>query len=322
MGRYFAKRLMHSTLIVWGVVTIIFIIIHLAPGDPTQIYISPEISPATVDKIKNQFGLNRPLHLQYYHWLKSFLSGEFGFSLYYQKNVSSLLWDTLPNTAILGSLVLILHFPLAVLLGLVTAIRRQDSLGRFFNNLFVVLYSIPGFWVALMLVWIFSYQLGWLPSSQMHSISAGSGFLNLVLDRIKHAILPVTVLLLPFISLTARMLSEKLAEILNSEFYLTAKSLGIRPRKLLLSYALRNSLYPLATLAGLYLPFLFGGAVITEYIFSWPGMGRLAITAIFTRDYPVILACTVVASVMVVLGNLLSDLLYALIDPRVEVDEV
>jgi peptide/nickel transport system permease protein len=315
---YFIKRLSISILLIWGVLTITFILMHIAPGDPSSIYINPDIDPKVVENIQKQMGLNLPIYSQYFSWLNQFIIGNWGVSFMHKRPVNELLAETIPNTLQLTMVVFVFQFIFGILMGVVAAIKRHSKLDISINSVLVFLYSVPGFWLALMAIRIFSIELGWLPSSQMQSITIGDGYWPLLLDRMKHLILPVMVLALPFSAYTARFVRGSLSEALQQDYIRTALAYGIRRRKIIFKYALKNALLPIITLSGLYLPFLLGGAVITEYIFSWPGMGRITIEAIFAYDYPLILASTVIAAMSVIFGNFMSDFLYSVIDPRIK----
>lgn len=317
MLKYFTKRLSISILLILGVLSITFFLMHLAPGDPSSIYIDPEIDPKVVENIQEQMGLNLPIYLQYFSWLKQFVTGNFGISFVHKRPVNELLSETIPNTLQLTMVVFILQFIFGILLGTFAAIKRHSKLDITINSVLIFLYSVPGFWLALMAIRIFSIELGWLPSSQMQSLTVGDGYWVLLLDRIKHLILPVLVLALPFCAYTARFMRGSLSEILQQDYIRTTLAYGIKKRRIIFKYALKNALLPIVTLSGLYIPFLLGGAVITEYIFSWPGMGRITIEAIFAYDYPLILASTAIAAISVIFGNFLSDFLYTTIDPRI-----
>jgi peptide/nickel transport system permease protein len=221
------------------------------------------------------------------------------------------------NTLQLAILVLLVQFPIGILIGITIALRHRSRWSQILQGILLFFYSMPGFWLALLLIMVFAYQLGWLPASQMRSFTAGSTFWDQSVDRMRHLVLPVTVLSLPFIAYTARFVRTSMLEVLAQPYITTALAFGIDRKKVVFKYAFKNALLPLVTLVGIYLPFLLSGAVITESIFAWPGMGRLTVNAIFAYDYPVILAATLVAAIAVVVGNLVSDLLYCVVDPRI-----
>lgn len=311
------KRLLTSLLIVWGVISICFLILHLVPGDPASLYIRPEIPAEVVANIRAQMGLDLPIWKQYFVWIREFSTGNFGLSFTHQKTISAIFAETIPNTLRLTVIVLIFQYFVGILLGVISALRHKTLTDRIINGSMLFLYSMPGFWLAIIAIFVFSLKLGWLPSSQMQSLHEINGFWPILWDRTRHLILPVLVLSIPFITYTARFVRENLVNILAKPYILAAYTYGLSHYKIIYRYALRNALLPLVTLLGLYLPFLLGGAVITEFIFAWPGMGRITVNAIFTHDYALILASTFIAALAVVLGNLISDLLYFIVDPRI-----
>lgn len=322
MISFILKRLLLTLLIVWGILSLTFLLIHLAPGDPLSLYVDPEISPRVVENIRHQLGLDQSLWKQYFTMMIGFLRGNFGISFLQKRPVSELFSEALPNTLKLTLVVFILQLVLGTLLGIFTGIRKNSKTDQVFGVASVLFYSIPGFWLALMLILLFTSTLGWLPSGQMSTLGLSGGFWTMFWDRVKHLILPVTVLVLPFVAYTARFVRGSFCEVLEQDYIRTAFAFGIRRRKIYFKYGLKNALLPVVTLIGLYFPFLLGGAVITEYIFAWPGVGRLTVAAIFTHDYPVILASTVIAALSVNIGNLFSDLLYHLIDPRIKLGKL
>lgn len=295
-----------------------FLFVHLAPGDPASLYIRPEIAPEVVENIREQMGLHRPLWQQYLAWLGEFARGRFGVSFVQHRPVQEVLREAIPNTLLLTGTSFLLQLMLGILLGGFMAVRCGSLLDRGARLLLLIIYSIPGFWLAILAVSFVAVKWGWLPSSHMQSIAAGPGFWQLCLDRARHLVLPATILSLPFIAFTAKIIRGTLLDVLGRDYIRTAKAYGLRRRRIFFKYALKNALLPLASLAGTYLPFLLGGAVIIETVFAWPGMGRITIDALFAHDYPVILATTFIAALTVVLGNLFSDLLYAVLDPRIK----
>lgn len=307
---------MISLLIIWGVLTITFVIIHLSPGDPMSIYVRPEIDPAVVENIRDAYGLDAPLWQQYFNWFGQYMQGDFSFSFSYHKPVVKLFAENLPQTLGLTLSVLITQFIIGIFIGLSSAIHNGKRFEKIVNGILLFLYSMPGFWLALLAILFFSKYLGWLPASQISDWQAKSGMAGFW-DLIKHAILPVLVLAIPFSVSTARFVKEKYLELLASPFYAAAVASGLPDYKIKYKYGLKFAALPLFTLVGLYLPFILGGAVIIEYIFAWPGMGSITVNAIFAHDFPVIIASNFVAAFSVVAGNLLSDVSYALIDPRI-----
>jgi len=320
MIEFILKRLVQSVVLVFLVLTITFFLLHLAPGDPMARYYSPEISPETVSLIKEKLGLDRPVHEQYFKWVVSFLKGDFGVSLEFHRPVRELLSEAIPNTLRLTVAALILHVTVGVMLGILSAAKRYSLFDRVNTVAALFLYSIPSFWLALMLILFFSLKLGLLPSSHMQSIDADhlAGF-ALFLDQLKHLVLPAFVLGIASAASTARYMRGSMLDVLREDYIRTARAKGLTEKDVFLKHAFKNAALPIVTIIGLSLPFLLGGAVVTEQIFSWPGMGRLAVQAIYSRDYPVVLAVNFVVAAMVILGNLLADISYAFLDPRITI---
>ena len=318
---YLAKRLGYSSLIVWGVLTLTFLFLHLAPGDPTSIYLRPDIEPQVLVNIRHQFGFDKPLWQQYIFWLTEFVSGNFGYSFSHQRPVWELFKEAIPNTLQLTICVFFIQFIVGIFLG-TTSARHQDSwLDKSINSILLFLFSMPGFWLALLCVLLFCLKLGWFPSGQMTSMRIFENNFQMLLDRLWHMILPIAVLSVPFMAYTTRFVRGNVLDISNQRFIQSARAFGLSEKKILYTYILRNAWLPLITLGGMYLPFLIGGAVVIEYVFSWPGMGRLTVDAIYSHDYPLILASNFIAALLVVSGNLLADFGYKFVDPRIRDNE-
>ncbi|MFZ0391400.1 MAG: ABC transporter permease [Calditrichia bacterium] len=316
MLKTLSLRCLQALLTLWGVLSLTFFMMHLAPGDPASLFVSPEMPADVLQNLRQQMGLNQPLMMQYLHWLREFSSGNFGFSFSHSRPVLQVLRQALPNTLQLTLTVFILQFFAGILLGIVIDLWSERKTGAVLNQFLLFIYSIPGFWLALLAIMVFSYALNWLPSSQMSGLETASGW-GRVWDRLRHIILPALVLILPFAAFTARFVAGQLKEVMRQDYIRTAFSMGLKKNQVIGKYALKNALLPVITLTGLQFPFLLGGAVITEYIFGWPGMGRLAVEAIYAHDFPLILGSTFVAAVAVILGNLFSDILYSIVDPRI-----
>lgn len=314
---FILKRLLSAAIIVLGVLSLTFLMMHLAPGDPSLLYIRPEIPPDTVELLRTQMGLNQPFIVQYRMWIREFILGNFGISFIHLRPVREVLWEAGLNTLQLTLVVFIVQLVFGTGLGVLTALKKDSKIDHIVNPVLLFLHSVPGFWLGLMLILIFSYKLGWLPSGQMNSIDVGSEWWMRLADRARHLALPVIVLSLPLITQTTRFVRTGMIEVLNSDYIRTARAYGLPAPKIIFHYALKNALMPVITLLGLYFPFLLGGAVVIESIFAWPGMGRLTVEAIYAYDFPLILGSCFVAATAVVIGNLVSDILYHVVDPRI-----
>jgi peptide/nickel transport system permease protein len=320
---YLIRRLLGAIPLLWGILTLIFFIIHLAPGDPTARFFNPNVSPEVIAQMRHNFGLDQPVYVQYFKWLSSFVRGDFGYSFGQMRPIADILPETLWNTVQLMLVSLVVIFVLGMLIGIIQAVRQYSLSDNVLTFGALFFYSMPSFWFALMLILVFSLKasqwgLPQLPATGMTSV--GYEFLPFgaqVWDRIRHLILPVIALGIGNAAGVARYMRGSMLEVINQDYIRTARAKGLSERTVIFKHALRNALIPIITLLGLYLPILLSGAVLVETIFGWPGMGRLIVDAIFQRDYPLIMATSFVAAAMVVLGNLLADVLYAVVDPRI-----
>lgn len=318
MQRFFVRRFLQSVLLVVIVLTITFFLLHLAPGDPMSRYYHPDISPETIAQIRERLGLDRPVLEQYVRWMGSFIRGDFGMSLRYNRPVSALLAETIPNTLRLTVASLLLYIIIGGALGILSAVRRYSIFDRVNTIAALFVYSIPSFWLALMLILLFSLKAGILPSSHMESIGAGElGGGALLWDRLRHLVLPAFVLGVASAAGMARYMRGSMLDVMREDYIRTARAKGLPEGRVFLKHALKNAAIPVVTIIGLSIPFLLGGSVVVEKIFSWPGMGRLMVDAIYSRDYPVVLAVNFIVAVMVIVGNLVADIGYALLDPRI-----
>lgn len=326
MIAYLLRRLLGAIPLLLGILTIIFFIIHLAPGDPTARFFNPNVAPEVIEQMRHNLGLDQPLHIQYFKWLSTFIRGDFGYSFGQMRPIREILGETLWNTLQLTLISLVIIFIVGMLIGIVQAVRQYSVADNVLTFLALFFYSMPSFWFALMLILVFSLkasQWGWptLPASQMTSV--GAEFLPAgarLWDRVLHLILPATALGIGSAAGVARYMRGSMLEVIHQDFIRTARAKGLSERNVIFKHALRNALIPIITLLGLYLPFLLSGAVLVETIFAWPGMGRLIVDAIFQRDYPLVMATSFVIAAIVVLGNLISDVLYAVVDPRIRTE--
>ena len=320
---YLVRRLLGAIPLLLGILTIIFFVVHLAPGDPTARFFNPNVSPEVIEQMRRNLGLDQPLHIQYWKWLTAFLSGDFGYSFGQMRPIGEILPEVLWNTMQLTLVSLIVIFAVGMLIGIVQAVRQYSLADNVLTFVALFFYSMPSFWFALMLILIFSRgaEAGWLfnwPASGMMSIDYDYLTPGQQLgDRLRHLAMPAIALGIGSAAGVARYMRGSMLEVIHQDFIRTARAKGLSERTVIFKHALRNALIPIITLVGLYLPFLLSGAVLVETIFAWPGMGRAIVEAILARDYPMVMATSFVIASLVVLGNLLSDLLYAVEDPRI-----
>lgn len=319
MGGWLARRLAAAVLLVVAIATLTFILMHLAPGNPFLPGPDTPVDPATVARLETQYGLDRPLPVQYVRYLAALAHGELGESFSEHRPVAEALAAAVPNTLLLAGAALVLDFGLGLVIGIVQAAYARRRLDTALGAVTLFFYSLPTFWLALVLLLVFGEWLRWFPVGgatdvALHSSLSWIGRLG---DRLWHLALPAATLGLVGAAGTARYQRAALLEALHADYVRTARAKGLPARAVLLRHALRNALFPVITLAGLAFPFLLTGAVLVETVFGWPGMGKLTVDAILARDYPLVTACAIVAGAMVVLGNLLADVAYAVADPQV-----
>ena len=317
MGQYVLRRLAISVPVLLVVTIIAFALVDLAPGDPVSAMINPvtraEMGPEWVAQRKEQLGLNRPLAVQYVLWLKELVQGNFGYSLVSGDAVSDQILGRLGPTLLLMGTAILLGTLLGIPLGVISAVRQYTAIDYLTTVLGFLAISTPTFFLGLALMYVFAVHLGWLPTSGMRTL----GVPDSAIDLIKHMVMPVAVLTLAHTPLSMRYARSAMLEALRQDYVTTARAKGLRERVVLVRHALRNALIPLITIIGISLPELLSGAVITETIFQWPGMGLLAMRAVNGRDYPLILGIILVTACLVLISNLIADLLYAVADPRI-----
>jgi peptide/nickel transport system permease protein len=317
---YIFKRLLIAVPLIFGVLTLTFFIIRLAPGDPAAFFIQPGISPNVAEQIRTQYGLNDPLPVQYVKWLASVLQGDFGRSFSRaQQPVIEVIAEALPVTVTIALLTLVANFVFGILIGIISAVRQNSFLDRFLTITALFFYSMPEFWFALMMIILFALKFPFFPASGLNEIGAENlGPLAFTLDRIWHLVLPVTVLSINGSAGIARYVRGSMLEVIRQDYIRTARAKGLPEKIVIFRHALRNALLPVVTLMGSSLPFIFSGALFIEVIFAFPGMGRVTVEAIFARDYPLIIADTFISGSLIVIGNLVADVLYAVVDPRIK----
>ncbi len=320
MLNYLIKRIILIIPLLLGISILTFTIIHLAPGNPIDMVTSlnPDIDANARARLNSLYGLDKPLWVQYWEWLKRLATLNFGNSFKDGRPVIEKIAERLPPTILLNVLSLILIFFFALVIGISSAVR-QNTLYDKSMTIFVFLgFSIPVFWLALLLMLLFGVILGILPISGMHSVNyAQLSTAGKLFDLLKHLLLPVFVSAFGGLAYLSRYSRSSMLEVIRQDYIRTARAKGLPEKTVIYKHALRNVLIPIVTLLGLSLPVLISGSVIFETIFAWPGIGRLAYQAIMSRDYPVILGVSIIATVLTLMGNLLADITYAYIDPRV-----
>jgi ABC-type dipeptide/oligopeptide/nickel transport system permease component len=300
---YILKRLFHSIFVLIGISVVVFIILHLT-GDPAALLMPMDATPEQVAQFRKEMGFTDPLLVQYWRFFKGTLRLDFGLSFRHSQPALDLVLERMPATIQLTITAMIIAMIIAVPVGIISAIRRNSILDHIGMTGALLGQSTPVFWLGIMLILVFSVTFQWFPSS-------GRGTLE-------HLILPAVTLGMFSMARTARMMRSSMLEVLGQEYMKTARAKGLSPRMVILKHALKNALIPVVTIVGMELGTLLGGAVITETVFAWPGVGRLAVQAIYNRDYPVVQAAVFLLASIFVLVNLVVDILYTYLDPRVK----
>ena len=306
MLKYLCLRCMTALIVVLGVSTLVFLLIHIVPGDPVQVMLGETAQPADAEALRNALGLNLPLHVQWLNFMGNLAVLDLGASLHTQRDIVSLLLERMPATLLLACASLLIAMVIALPLGILAAIRRGSrwDLGAMTFSMLGI--SIPGFWLGPLLIMVFSLWLNWFP------VSGRAGISSLVL--------PAVTLGTALAALLARMVRAALLEVLQEDYIRAARARGLSTAAVVLRHGLPNAALPIITVLGMQFGGLLAGAIITETIFSWPGIGQLTVEAIQRRDYPVVQACVLLISLGYVVVNLLTDLAYAALDPRVRLE--
>ena len=303
MTRYIARRLLLSIFVLFGVSVVVFMLLHLSPGDPVLLLLPEDAPREYVERLRHELGFDRPLYVQYGLFISNALQGDLGTSLFYKKPAMSIVLTFLPATIQLTMAALLISLTVAIPMGVISDIKR-DSVWDYVGMLIATIgQATPVYWLGIMMILLFSVKLHWLPSS-------GRGGLA-------NFIMPAIALGAPLMAIVTRMVRSGMLDILGEDYVRTARAKGLSERTVVFGHAMRNMLIPVVTVVGLQLGALLGGAVITETVFAWPGVGRAVVTAIGARDYPLVQAATLLVSLYFVVINLLLDILYAYLDPRI-----
>ena len=339
MTQHLIRRMIQAIPTLFGVTIVAFLLMLATPGDPIAlITFTPDASPEATEKLRRQLGLDKPALTQYLYWLigndwvhidvdndgegdfygtrKGFLRGDLGQSIQNRRPVTEMLVERMSATLQLTLSAAIVGYIVGIVLGVLAAINHRGIFDQITRVISVIGNAIPSFWLGLLLIMLFSVQLGVLPMSGMQDVTRSSDSFDLA-DRVRHMIMPMFVLSLGTIAVISRFTRTQVLEVLGEDYVRTAHSKGLQSRQIYIRHVTRNALMPVATLIGPTLGFLLSGAVIIEQVFSWPGLGRLAINAVSQRDYPLVMGTVVLGAVLYILGNLTSDVFYSWVDPRV-----
>ena len=315
---YTLRRLLQAIPLIFVIILINFFLIHAAPGNPVDFLIgSMDASAEYIDDLRREFGLDQPLWVQFWLYVAKVAQFDLGYSLRFRAPVLDLILGRLPATLLLMGTALIISSLLGVLLGVLAARRPYGAVDNTATVAALAGYSMPVFWLGQLMLLLFSLQLGWFPTQGMYSLRAPSEGWGRVLDIAHHLVLPAACYSIYNLALVFRLTRVKMQETLALDFITTARAKGLAESRVVLVHALRNALLPVITVIGMNFGFMLAGSVLTETVFAWPGMGRLLYEAIGARDYPVLMGLFTVLSVMVIAANVLTDIAYAIVDPRV-----
>ncbi len=311
MTRYIARRIIYAVVVIWAVATLVFFMMRAVPGDPIAAMLA-DVDPTAADAIRARLGLDQPIYVQYLFWLRNILQGDLGNSLYgSHQPVSRLISEAIPRTLSLASLAFVISFSLALVAGVTSAVRKHSMLDHSFTFLAFLGLSMPDFWLGILLIIVFAVGLGWLPAIGYVPLSEGFW------PWFSHLILPAIAAGTAFSAIIARMIRSSMLEVLKSDYIKVAQAKGLSERVVIFRHAFRNALIPVVTVMGIALALLISGTVIVENVFAIKGLGRVLIQSIVNRDYPVVQGAILLVSVILVFTNLLVDVLYTVIDPRI-----
>lgn len=313
MISYIIRRLLWLIPVLLGVSIIVFVGMRLAPGDPAQLLLGSYATAETLEQLRQEMGLDSPIYVQYFIWLSDLLQGDFGRSITFHENVLTLVLMKLVATAYLGAGSLLIAIPVGLGLGIISAVKHNTWIDKLIMLFPLAGISMPIFWLGMLLILLFSQFYGLLPSSGMYS-ATGGGFS----DLLKHLILPALTLSFVPASVIARMMRSSMLEVIRQDYIRTARAKGAKPWQVIFNHAVKNSLIPVVTVMGLQVGYVIGGAVVVETVFSWPGVGHMLMQAILTRDFPLVIGGSLVLAFIFVFTNLIIDILYGVIDPKIE----
>ncbi|MCW5625662.1 MAG: ABC transporter permease [Burkholderiales bacterium] len=319
--RYTLRRLAQAIPIVLGIAVFNFLLLQLAPGDAVDVLVGEAggATPEYIAALKTRFGLDQPVPVQLGHYLWNVARLDLGYSFRHNQTVVQLILSRLPATLLLMVTAIIVAFASGIFLGVAAARRVNRPLDTIISVGALLAYATPIFWIGLMMILLFSVHLGWLPSTGLRTLGTDLGGIDLVLDVARHMILPTAALALFYLALYTRLMRASMLEVYGLDFITTARAKGVPERTVAYRHVLRNALLPMVTMLGLQVGSMLGGSVLVETVFGWPGLGRLAFEAVFQRDHNLLLGILLLSSGLVVMVNIVVDLLYAVLDPRIEV---
>ncbi|MCA9863023.1 MAG: ABC transporter permease [Thermomicrobiales bacterium] len=312
MGRYVTRRLIHATFVIWGCATLVFFMLRMIPGDPVIQMLGPEYTPEAAVALRHKLGLDEPLFTQYVRWITNVARGDLGGSIASGETVADAIKAGVPKTASLTLVSFVIAVIIALPAGVIAALQRNKPVDYIASFIAFIGVSMPSFWFGIILILVFAVQLKWLPAIGYAEIAdKGVG------EWLKRLILPGLAIGAGYAAILMRFVRAGLLEVLSSDYVRTARAKGVRERAVIVRHALRNALIPVVTVAGIQLALLLSGTVVIETVFSIRGLGRILVGAIFDRDYPIVQGVILLISVVFVLANLIVDVLYTFLDPRI-----
>jgi len=315
--KYIVKRLLQAIPLLIGVSLIAFSIMHLAPGGPLSVYtLNPSITAQDIEKIKVILGLDQPIHIQYVKWAGGMFTGNWGTTFFGGRPVFDVIVERIPATFLLMGSAMSIAIIIGMCIGILGAFKRYSIFDYLATTGAMVALSFPTFWFGLMAIYIFSLKLGWFPSGGMFTLGGEEEFL----DLFRHLVLPTAVLALVLVAQWSRYTRSSFLEVIHQDYIRTARAKGIKGSKILFRHALPNAIAPLIALAGVQLPWLFSGALVAETIFGWPGMGRLFVDSLTMKEYPILMGMVMFTAIAVIFGNLIADIINAVLDPRIALE--
>ena len=322
MLKYIFRRLIQMIPVIIVISILLFCLVKAMPGDPIRAYlgVNSKVSPEIKEKLVADLGLDQPMHVQYFMWLKRMVNGDFGESIQYKRPVSEVVGDFLWNTFLLKIVVFILAFGISIPIGIICAVKQYSKTDNFWTVFSLIGISMPSFFFGLLLIFAFAVNFRLFPISGMVTPGTDYTGLEYVLDMARHMVLPVTVLTISSLASLVRYIRNSMLEVVKQDYIRTARSKGLGEKIVIYKHAFRNALIPIVTLIGIWIPFLFTGSVITEKVFVWPGIGRVLYEGVIMRDYNLIMTLNMLFALLMLMGNLLQDIGYAIVDPRVKVE--
>ncbi|MBC8417512.1 MAG: ABC transporter permease [Proteobacteria bacterium] len=321
LRRYIGRRLIQIIIIFFVILTVLFLLFRLAPGDPVSRMVDPDMTPEDAERLMVELGLDKPIGIQYLIYLKNFCTGHFGFSFHYGEPVVNIIWNRLPNTILLFTTSIILSALVGVFLGKIAAWHKGQKTDSLMTIGALVTHTLFLPWLALILIWVFAYKFGWFPITGMISeevwLDPDAGFIARALDVMHHMVLPLGTLFLIHFGAYLLIMRSSMLETLKEDYILTARAKGLEEKVIRDRHAAPNAALPVVTSIGLSLAFSINGGALTETVFTWPGIGRELVFAVSQNDYPLAQASFLLIAGVVLISNLVVDVLYAFLDPRI-----